>query len=42
MRKLVLNDDWIDAQAFMQTWADYLDELKAGQGRKVLPFTVNE
>lgn len=26
----------------MQTWADYLDELKAGQGRKVLPFTVNE
>lgn len=31
-----------ERRKMMQEWADYLDELKAGQGRKVLPFTVNE
>jgi integrase len=31
-----------ERRKMMQTWADYLDELKAGQGRKVLPFSVNE
>lgn len=31
-----------ERKKMMQVWADYLDELKAGQGRKVLPFTVNE
>ncbi|SFJ85678.1 Integrase [Desulfomicrobium apsheronum] len=31
-----------ERRKMMQLWADYLDELKAGQGRKVLPFTVNE
>ena len=30
-----------ERRKMMQTWADYLDELKAGQGRKVLPFMVN-
>ena len=30
-----------ERRKMMQLWADYLDELKAGQGRKVLPFTVN-
>ena len=30
-----------ERKKMMQQWADYLDELKAGQGRKVLPFSVN-
>jgi integrase len=30
-----------ERRKMMQEWADYLDDLKAGQRRKVLPFSVN-
>ncbi|MDO9583756.1 MAG: tyrosine-type recombinase/integrase [Desulfomicrobium sp.] len=30
-----------ERRKMMQEWADYLDDLKTGQRRKVLPFSVN-